>query len=84
MATAHEPRPAGSKTRPTGRRSGLFRWTAEQVCELAELGFFDDRHVELLDGVLYEMTINPPHAVALLIATRPFSEPIRPGPLGQN
>jgi Uma2 family endonuclease len=79
MATAHDPRTR--TTSPTSRRrSGIFRWTAEQAYKLAELGFFDDRHVELLDGVLYEMTINPPHAVAVglaseVIKTR-FSPPV--------
>jgi Uma2 family endonuclease len=63
MATAHEPRSAGT-TSPSGRRrSGLFRWTVDQVYKLSEMGFFDDRHVELIDGVLFELTINPPHAV---------------------
>lgn len=71
MATAHDPRTRKSSATKC-RRSGVFRWTAEQAYKLAELGFFDDRHVELLDGVLYEMTINPPHAVALLLATRLF------------
>jgi Uma2 family endonuclease len=37
----------------------------DQVYKLAEMGFFDDKHVELIDGVLYQMTINPPHAVAV-------------------
>lgn len=72
MATAHESRPAGTKPSSSRRRSGLFRWTVDQVYKLSEMGFFDDRHVELIDGVLYEMTINPPHAVALLLASRLF------------
>ncbi len=72
MATAHEPRSVGTKPPTIRRRSGLFRWTAEQVYKLSELGFFGDRHVELLDGVLYEMTINPPHAVAVELATQLF------------
>jgi Uma2 family endonuclease len=71
MATAHDPRPAAKLAR-SRRRSGLFRWTADQVYKLAELGFFDDRRVELLEGALYEMTTNPPHAVALQLATRLF------------
>lgn len=71
MATAHDPRPSAKLAR-SRRRSGLFRWTADQVYKLAELGFFDDRHVELLDGVLFQMTINPPHAVAAQLATRLF------------
>ena len=63
MATAHESRPAEKSPASRRRRSGLFRWTVDQVYELAEMGFFDDKHVELIDGVLYEVTINPPNAV---------------------
>jgi hypothetical protein len=32
--------------------------------KMAALGFFDDQRVELLDGELYRMTVNPPHSVA--------------------
>jgi hypothetical protein len=71
MATAHEQRTAGKVPR-SRRRNGLFRWTAEQAYKLAELGYFDDRHVELIDGVLYEMTSNPPHAVAVGLAMKLF------------
>jgi Uma2 family endonuclease len=67
MATAREPRSIRRLPR-TRRRSGLLLWTAEQAYRLAELGFLDDRRVELLDGVLYEMTTNPPHAVAVGLA----------------
>src|SRR5579875_717864 len=63
MATAHESRPAAKSPAPSRRRSGLFRWTVDQVYRLSEMGFFDDTHVELIDGVLYQRTINPPHAV---------------------
>ena len=65
MATAHESRPAAKSPAPSRRRSGLFRWTVDQVYRLSEMGFFDDTHVELIDGVLYQMTVNPPHAVAV-------------------
>jgi len=47
-----------------GRRSGPFRFTIDQAYKITELGFFDDRRVELLDGIFYEMTLNPPHVVA--------------------
>jgi Uma2 family endonuclease len=69
MATAREPRSIRRLPR-TRRRNGLLRWTAEQVYKLAELGFLDDRRVELLDGVLYEMTINPPHATAVVLGLK--------------
>src|SRR4051794_24949895 len=65
MATAHESRPAGTTPRTSRPRSGLFRWTVDQVYKLSEMGFFDDQHVELIDGVLFQMTINPPHSVAV-------------------
>ena len=45
-------------------RDGIFRFTVEQAYQLAELGFFDDRRVELIEGVLYEMTALPPHVIA--------------------
>jgi Uma2 family endonuclease len=38
-----------------------WRWTAEQYHDLAKSGFFRDRHVELIDGELIELTTNPPH-----------------------
>src|SRR5947208_16556100 len=31
-----------------------FRWTSDQFYQLARLGFFNDRKVELLDGVIYD------------------------------
>jgi Uma2 family endonuclease len=42
-------------------------WTAEQHHRLAELGFYGDRHVELIDGVLYELSTNPPHETAVCL-----------------
>jgi Uma2 family endonuclease len=45
----------------------LFRFTVEQYCQLDELGVFGDRHVELIEGILYEMTINPPHVTSTLL-----------------
>lgn len=53
---------------PWPRRDGLFRFTVEQFYQLAELGFFVDRHVELIGGVIYEMTVHPPHAIATELA----------------
>jgi Uma2 family endonuclease len=72
MATADRPRSPSRAARTGRRRNGIFLWTADQVYQLYELGFFGDRRVELLDGVLYEMTVNPPHAQAILRATRYF------------
>jgi Uma2 family endonuclease len=49
---------------PRLRRSGRYRWTVEQFYWLDRMGLFEDRHVELLEGEIYEMTINPPHAAS--------------------
>lgn len=49
---------------PARRRDGLFRFTVDQVGRMADLGFFEGRRVELIEGRLYEMTSNPPHATA--------------------
>jgi Uma2 family endonuclease len=43
-----------------------FRWTREQYHGLADLGYFQDRRVELLDGEIVEMPVpKNPHVVAL-------------------
>ncbi len=67
MATTNDPatqEPWIKKQRPWRRRDGLFRFTVEQFHQLDELGYFEDRKVELIEGVIYEMTTNPPHATA--------------------
>jgi len=46
-------------------RSDRFRWTREQYYALAELGFFDDKRVELIQGEILRMTTNPPHALSM-------------------
>ena len=56
--------------KPWPKRDGVFRFTVEQTYQLHELGFFDDRHVQLLEGVLYELTMLPPHAIATQLAWR--------------
>jgi Uma2 family endonuclease len=43
---------------PVPRR---WRWTTEQFRDLANAGFFRDRHVELINGELIELVLNPPH-----------------------
>jgi Uma2 family endonuclease len=67
MATANESStspPSNKPQRPWQRRDGLFRFTVEQFYKLDELGFFDDRRVELIEGVIFEMTTKPPHAIS--------------------
>jgi len=67
MAMTDEPRSGKTKSsrqRPWPRHDGLFRFTVEQFYKLDELGYFEDRKVELIRGVLYEMTTKPPHATS--------------------
>jgi Uma2 family endonuclease len=71
MATTDDPlskKPWLKKQQSWPRRDGLFRFTVDQFYKLDELGFFEDRHVELIRGVIHEMTINPGHATASRLA----------------
>jgi Uma2 family endonuclease len=71
MATVDDRRTnAAGASRKKPRRSGPrhWRWTAEQYRRLDELGFFEDHHVELIDGAIIEMTTNPPHDTAVDLA----------------
>lgn len=43
-----------------------FKFSVEDFYALSDMGVFADRHVELLDGDIIEMTINPPHAKAVM------------------
>src|SRR5690348_4412543 len=46
--------------------SGVYRWTKARFLEAAKAGWFADRKAELLGGIVYTMTTNPPHATATL------------------
>ena len=47
-----------------------LRWTKDDYHRLAEMGWFDDRRVELLDGEIFEMPVpGIPHVVALDVTT---------------
>jgi Uma2 family endonuclease len=48
------------------KKSGLFRWRKDQFLKAASAGWFSDRKAELLGGVVYAMTTNPPHMTATL------------------
>jgi Uma2 family endonuclease len=75
MATTNDPRtkPAAPKrSRSWPSRDGVFRFTLDQFHQLDESGFFEDRRVELIRGVIYEMTINTPHATASRLAGHVF------------
>lgn len=50
------------------RRDGLFRFTVQQFCRLDELGYFEDRKVELIRGLIFEMAISPRYAVSCNLA----------------
>src|SRR5271166_3572541 len=49
------------QVRPPGR----VRLTVEEIARIQDAGLFDGRHVQLLDGELYEVTKNPPHNFAV-------------------
>ena len=43
-----------------------MRWTKDEYHRLAEMGWFDDHRVELLDGEIFEMPVPRfPHVIAL-------------------
>jgi Uma2 family endonuclease len=48
------------------------RFTIDELRQLSSSGLFDDRRVELLDGDLMDVTINPPHAQAVTKLQKPF------------
>ena len=56
------------RQKPWPRRDGVFRFTINQFYKLDELGFFEDRRVELIEGVIYEMTLPPAHSTASRLA----------------
>jgi Uma2 family endonuclease len=45
--------------------SEIFRWTPRQFTKAAAAGWFEGSKAELLGGVVYKMTTNPPHMVVL-------------------
>ncbi len=49
------------EVRPPSR----VRLTVEEFAQIQASGLFDGRHVQLLDGELYEVTKNPPHNFAV-------------------
>jgi len=42
-----------------------FKFTVDDLYVLSNLGLFEDRRIELWDGDILEVTINPPHAKAV-------------------
>jgi len=49
------------------RRPGKVRISAEEFGRMQKAGLFEGRHVQLLDGELFEVTKNPPHNTAVAI-----------------
>ena len=71
MATVDDRRTNGtSATRKRARKAEprRWRWTTEQYRNLANAGFFRDRHVELINGELIELVVNPPHDTGVFLA----------------
>ncbi len=48
------------------KTSSLFRWTKDQFRSAADAGWFADRKAELLGGLVFTATPNPPHMTATL------------------
>jgi Uma2 family endonuclease len=51
------------QARPT---AGRVRLTVDEFRQMLDAGLFEGRHVQLLDGELYEVTKNPPHSFSVL------------------
>jgi Uma2 family endonuclease len=80
MATTQDPRTSGVGVGRASREGPRrIRWTKKEFYRLAELGFFQDRHVELVGGELMQMTINPPHCVALGLTSDALRAAFGPG-----
>jgi len=47
------------------RAPGRVKLTVEEFTQIQDAGLFEDRHIQLLDGELYEVTKNPPHSFAV-------------------
>jgi Uma2 family endonuclease len=48
-----------------------YRWSRDEFHQMADLGWFDDKHVELIDGEIIEMPIaKEPHVKAVSLALR--------------
>ena len=51
-------------------QSYIKRWTTEEFQTLGDMGVFEGRHVELLEGEIYEMTSGTPHFTAVMKCVR--------------
>ncbi|MDQ2747610.1 MAG: Uma2 family endonuclease [Acidobacteriota bacterium] len=71
----------GENSKTDSQKSGvkLHKWTQKEYCQMAELGFFHGKRVELIEGEIIEISpMKTAHATALglitQILTRIFSE----------
>jgi Uma2 family endonuclease len=82
MATVDDSRilQAG-KAQKTNEQSGRrrWRWTKKQFSDLANAGFFQDRRVELINGEIIELVVNPPHDTCVYLALLTFQRIFREG-----
>lgn len=44
-----------------------MRWTTDQFQQMGELGIFEGRHVELLEGEIFEMTVGTAHFTTVML-----------------
>jgi len=52
----------------TAREPRVIKWTKEEYLSMAELGFFEGKRTEFLEGEIIEMpTMNSPHATGLTL-----------------
>jgi Uma2 family endonuclease len=95
MSSAILPPPVGPGWAPSALRNPQpVRWTCAQFHDLGADGWFDHKHVMLIDGVILEMPLaNPPHATAealtegvlrRVFATGFVVRTEKPLPLGQS
>ena len=77
MATIDHPSPTANAPSREGRRR--VRWDRDQLFKLVDLGFFRDRHVELIGGEIYEMVTNPPHDTAVNLVNEATRAAFGPG-----
>lgn len=63
----------------------IHLWTQEEYYQMAELGFFDGKRVELIEGEIIEMSpMNKPHATAVRIVLKLLREIFAEGYLVDN
>src|SRR4051812_38597006 len=54
------------------RPAGKVRLTVDEFRRIIDTGVFEGRHVQLLDGELFEVTKNPPHDFTVSVLAERF------------